>query len=347
MKFYEDFDFFRLVKLIDEQGNEAKLMTGKGEESRFLLLPGRIYQLSVFQRALFSSPLRSAVERKRDLVLSGVSDDIVSVRPIQHIVGKYDLLNFAFKTSPISQKKDNFLILDVKYENPLDPHLPPIPPVQIPVHITPLKLQKVVRIFSVIFFLIRSLSTIFYRSFPFAISGKTMALSIFGDSKRFEGVELFEMREGQLISLMQNDPLNPVKMVQQFAKNTDVDFGTPRSSDEPLEDMHKDIAYFVQDRMERALLEKITLLSHQTGIKKLCLAGGVALNCVVNTKILKSTPIEKLFVVPAAGDTGQCLGNALYGHSIILGQQQRPEGFSPFLGRVYTNYKKTVDKWLQ
>lgn len=152
MKFYEDFDFFRMVKIIDEQGNESLIKKGKNGNKRYWLAPNTTYQIQVFQRALFSTPLRSAVERKRDLVLSGIPDEIISIRPTQHIAGKYDLLNFTFMTSTKTAKKDSFLFLEVKYENPSSPDLPPIPPIQIPIHISPLKSYFALKIINVFLF---------------------------------------------------------------------------------------------------------------------------------------------------------------------------------------------------
>lgn len=59
-------------------------------------------------------------------------------------------------------------------------------------------------------------------------------------------------------------------------------------------------------------------LYEKTGIKKLCIAGGVGLNSVVNGRILRETPIKEIFILPAAGDTGQCLGNVYYGYYEVL-----------------------------
>lgn len=195
-----------------------------------------------------------------------------------------------------------------------------------------------------------------YRAFTYYLgwhsyvhSGKTMALSTYGSAERFKDVELYRARGDRFISLMKNDPLNPIKMIQQFAQQIDVDFGEPRHPGELIEDRHRDLAYLIQDRFEQALIEKIISLYKLTGVKNLCLAGGVALNCVANSKILAFTPIERLFVIPAAGDTGQCLGNALYGYYSLLNQQNRTKTrrFSPFLGRTYTDIRRSAHEWLQ
>ena len=61
-------------------------------------------------------------------------------------------------------------------------------------------------------------------------------------------------------------------------------------------------------------------LHKDTGLKQLCLAGGVALNSVANGRILRETPFEELYIQPAAGDGGGALGAALYAYHCVLGQ---------------------------
>lgn len=87
-----------------------------------------------------------------------------------------------------------------------------------------------------------------------------------------------------------------------------------RENDAQLEDFHSDVAASLQLVTEEVILKLVRFLSAQTGHKNLCLAGGVALNCVANGKILRETSIEKIWVQPAAGDSGASLGAALVGH---------------------------------
>ncbi|MFQ5844078.1 MAG: carbamoyltransferase, partial [Planctomycetota bacterium] len=75
-----------------------------------------------------------------------------------------------------------------------------------------------------------------------------------------------------------------------------------------------DCARRVQEDTERALLARAHWLHERTRTPNLTLAGGVALNCVANGRILRETPFERVFVQPAAGDDGVALGCALYGH---------------------------------
>jgi carbamoyltransferase len=86
--------------------------------------------------------------------------------------------------------------------------------------------------------------------------------------------------------------------------------GPPRRPNEPLDQRHMDLAASIQTVSEEVVLRLTRSLSAQTGLKHLCLAGGVALNCVANGKVLRDGRFEKIFVQPAAGDAGGALGAA-------------------------------------
>ena len=166
-------------------------------------------------------------------------------------------------------------------------------------------------------------------------AGKTMALAAYGDPDRFTGLELFEFEDGRLRCRLRNDPMRPVEVLRRFAEDYGIDLGSPRLPDTDICQRHKDLAFLVQSQMEKALVKKINFLCRETGITNLCIAGGVGLNCVANTRILEDTPIQNLFVQPAAGDQGQALGNALYGYHWLL---RKPRGWvmtNAYLGREY------------
>lgn len=100
-------------------------------------------------------------------------------------------------------------------------------------------------------------------------------------------------------------------------------FGShPRKPESPLEQRHMDLARSVQEVTELVMEKIVRFAINSTGIKKVCLAGGVALNCVSNGKLVKKLPIEDVFIQPAAGDAGGALGAALYGWYQI-GKQPR------------------------
>src|SRR5207245_2119415 len=81
-----------------------------------------------------------------------------------------------------------------------------------------------------------------------------------------------------------------------------------------------DIAASIQRVTEELLLGMARNVHKQTGLKRLCIAGGVGLNSVANTRILKETPFEELYVQPAAGDGGGALGAALWAWNTLLGK---------------------------
>jgi len=93
--------------------------------------------------------------------------------------------------------------------------------------------------------------------------------------------------------------------------------GPPRRPDAPLTQREMDIAASIQKVLEEIVLRMARHVHAATGMKDLCLAGGVALNCVANGRLLREGPFERLWIQPAAGDAGGALGAALahwYGH---------------------------------
>ncbi len=87
--------------------------------------------------------------------------------------------------------------------------------------------------------------------------------------------------------------------------------GPPREPESKLTQREMDLARSVQDVTEEAMLRMARHIHKETGQKNLCLAGGVALNCVGNGRILREGPFENLWIQPAAGDAGGALGAAL------------------------------------
>ena len=87
--------------------------------------------------------------------------------------------------------------------------------------------------------------------------------------------------------------------------------GPPRRPDEPLTQRHMDLAASVQAVTEEAVLRLTRALRDEYGMANLCLAGGVALNCVANGRVLRDGRFENIWIQPAAGDAGGALGAAL------------------------------------
>ncbi len=87
--------------------------------------------------------------------------------------------------------------------------------------------------------------------------------------------------------------------------------GPPRKPDGPLTERDMDLAASIQQVTEQIMLRAARHVHEQTGMNNLCLAGGVALNCVGNGRILREGPFENIWIQPAAGDAGGALGAAL------------------------------------
>ncbi|MFQ5923321.1 MAG: carbamoyltransferase [Anaerolineales bacterium] len=109
----------------------------------------------------------------------------------------------------------------------------------------------------------------------------------------------------------------------------ETEFFTPKTHPErngpkALENQYyADIAASIQRVTEDVLLKMARHAYERTGLKRLCMAGGVALNSVANGRILRETPFEEIFIQPAAGDSGGALGAALYVYHVLLGQPRR------------------------
>jgi carbamoyltransferase len=86
---------------------------------------------------------------------------------------------------------------------------------------------------------------------------------------------------------------------------------------------YADVAASIQAVTEEVLLKMARHIQRETGLKKLCMAGGVALNSVANAKILRDAGFDAIYVQPAAGDGGGAVGAALYAHHMILGRPRK------------------------
>jgi carbamoyltransferase len=100
--------------------------------------------------------------------------------------------------------------------------------------------------------------------------------------------------------------------------------GPPRQPESPLTQREMDLAASIQVVTEEIMLRAARHIHRQTGMKKLCLAGGVALNCVANGRLLRETPFEDIWIQPAAGDAGGSLGVALFIWHQLLDQPRKP-----------------------
>lgn len=185
-----------------------------------------------------------------------------------------------------------------------------------------------------------------YLGFATGDDYKVMGLAPYGDPSRFrayferlvrsEPDGAFVVDPGWLSHLVVRDALCPDGAL--YPRSMTDALGPPRLPDEPLVQRHADIAAALQEALERAVLRMLEAARAETGLRDLCLAGGVALNCTMNGKIARSGLFDRVWVQPAAHDAGTALGAALYGYHVLLGGERRPEPRAPvFLGPEHGN----------
>jgi carbamoyltransferase len=111
--------------------------------------------------------------------------------------------------------------------------------------------------------------------------------------------------------------------------------GPPRRPDEPLARRHMDLAASVQAVTEEVVLRLTRSIAAETGARNLCLAGGVALNCVANGRVLRDGRFERIWIQPAAGDAGGALGAALAAYHGFAGHERdAPAGLDGMRGSL-------------
>jgi len=136
--------------------------------------------------------------------------------------------------------------------------------------------------------------------------------------------------------------------------------GPPRRSDSPITQREMDMAASVQHITEQAMLGMARHVYAETGMKHLCLAGGVALNCVANGRLLREGPFDDIWIQPAAGDAGGALGVALFiwyqlldnrrhasktddQHGSLLGASYSDDEIGAFLETTNAKYEHIAD----
>jgi carbamoyltransferase len=109
-----------------------------------------------------------------------------------------------------------------------------------------------------------------------------------------------------------------------FNRRWEALFGQPaRRPEAPLTEFHADMAHSGQKMVEEILLGIARHMRAETGLRNICIAGGVGLNSVANWRILREAGFDRIFIQPAAGDSGGALGAALYIYNTVLGQPRR------------------------
>lgn len=113
----------------------------------------------------------------------------------------------------------------------------------------------------------------------------------------------------------------------------------PRKKGEPLNQKHKDLAASAQYALERAGIQMSEYLYRRSGIRNLCLAGGCALNCSMNGKLVRLPDVDHVFIQPAAHDVGTALGAAVQVHREITGSRPKIRFNHALWGPEYSNHE--------
>ncbi|MGM0575996.1 MAG: carbamoyltransferase family protein [Myxococcota bacterium] len=169
--------------------------------------------------------------------------------------------------------------------------------------------------------------------------GKTMGLAPFGDPERHRGTVEDIVRLGDDdrfhvdLSYFTYQHWGPRRCSEKFHRT----FGSPRRQGEPFGEHHRDVAAAFQDVLESRVLELCRRLHASTRERHLVVSGGVALNSVMNGRIVRESPFEDIYVMPAAGDNGTSIGAAFWVQHAILGGRREFVHRDPYLGTAYTD----------
>lgn len=166
-------------------------------------------------------------------------------------------------------------------------------------------------------------------------AGKLMALAAYGGRKKAVKNRFLEQFNGEIAGKGVKD-MDPTDFdnLQSYGKRI-FNYSTPRQEGDPIKKIHSEIAHFTQRETEEAVLYLVNDLYEITNSKNLCYSGGVALNCITNSRIIGESNFTNVFIQPAATDCGIPLGCALYGYHVEKSMPRRFIMKDVFLGREY------------
>ena len=153
---------------------------------------------------------------------------------------------------------------------------------------------------------------------------KVMGLAPYGEPKFAQTIleNLIDLKRDGSFRLNQSYFDYCVGLTMTNGRFHDLFGGPPRSPESQLTQKEMDLAASIQAVCEEVILRLTRGLAKESGSSNLCLAGGVALNCVANGKVLRDGAFENIWVQPAAGDAGGALGAALASYHLFLGQER-------------------------
>ena len=155
--------------------------------------------------------------------------------------------------------------------------------------------------------------------------GKLMGLAAYGEPRFRDAFDAFLRVRGDASFRLDERYFGFNRGDRMFGSRLIDLLGPPREPEAEVEQRHKDIAATVQAITEELLIGIANRLQERTGLDRLCLAGGVFLNCLTNHELLRRTPFERVFIQPAAGDAGGAIGAAAYvQHALLDAPREAP-----------------------
>ncbi len=169
--------------------------------------------------------------------------------------------------------------------------------------------------------------------------GKTMGLAPLGDASRYinEARKTIQVKDDGTLAVDLSYFSYQFWGYKRCAPKFYEAFGQPRQTDAPFEERHQDVAAAFQQVLEECGLKMANLLHKRTGADYLVIAGGVALNSVMNGRILRETPFKDVYIMPAAGDNGTSIGAAAVAYHRNLGLPRTAVHDNPYLGNTYSD----------
>lgn len=204
---------------------------------------------------------------------------------------------------------------------------------------------------------------LFYSSFTYFLGFevnkgeyKMMGLAPYSNIHSDRVTQFIHIIKEKLIDIKQDGSIKlnrdyfefPVGLKMVNPKKWEKLFGfSKREPDEKLLQIHADLAFAVQKVLEQVLVRIIKLVKHQTNADYLCLAGGVALNCVANSVLFHQNLFKDIYIQPAAGDAGGAIGAALITNYLKSGMKFTglKEPYNNFLGPNFSNLE--IEKMLR
>jgi carbamoyltransferase len=182
-----------------------------------------------------------------------------------------------------------------------------------------------------------------FLGFRWGEEGKTMGLAAYGypDCTGVDGDDILHRFNNAIV--VRPDGTHCVSKAFQYTADQGFPsaleewFGPPRRRAFPEQSLDQRIAGAAQRTLEEALLEIARAARSLSGQSRLCLAGGVALNCLANHRLLKESGFSEIFIQPASSDDGTALGNALLGWWMLRRELPDIPSPSPYLGRSYSS----------